>query len=112
MDIFKRKVSRMKLTIKHLNDANLSMKHFAALVGSNDGTVTRYLQGKNVKPESIDKIEIGASVLAETGLVWPDLKHVPTKAGKATYEKNKKKADKLDKKFATAYKKAVKKAGL
>lgn len=112
MSIFKRKVSRMKLTIKHLNDASLSMKHFATLVGVKDHTVSRYLQGKNLKQESIDKIEVGASVLVETGLVWPNIKHIPTEAGKATYEKNKKKSDKLDKKFATAYKKAAKKAGL
>lgn len=98
----------MKLTKKMLEKANLSKTHFAKLAGVDPSTIDRYFVKKNQKPETIEKIELAAQTLKETELLWPYVSHVPTPEGHKVYLKNKKKSDSLDKKFATALKKAVK----
>lgn len=100
------------LTTKQLNKANLSMAHFSRLIGVSDKTIGRYFIGKTKGEETLQKINIGAQVLAELDSVWPDIHYTPNAKCAKEYEKNKKKSDRLDKKFATAYKKALKKAGL
>lgn len=97
---------------KKINQVNLSVTHFEKLIGVSTGSVGRYMIGKLKKEESIKKIEVGAQVLSELGLVWPSVKYVPNNEKLIKeYEKNKKKSEKLDKKFQTAFKKALKKAG-
>ena len=62
---------------------------------------------------AIKKISIAIDVMDELGLVWPTVRYIPGDEKRIKeYEKNKKKADKLDKKFTKAYEKALKKAGL
>ena len=100
----------MKLTIKTLKNANLSDRHYAQLVGVSAASIQKYFAKKNQKLEIVRKIELGAAVLAETQFVWPDIRYVPTAKIAKQYAKNKKASDRLDKKFATAYKKALKKA--
>lgn len=99
--------------VKIIKEANLSMNHFSKLIGVGGGTVSRYLTHGNIKPETIRKIAAGLVAIKETNLVWPDIHYVPnnTKIEKQ-YTKNKKKSAAVDKKFATAYKKALKKVNV
>lgn len=100
----------MRLTIKALKNANLSDRHYAQLVGVSAASVGKYFTKKNQQLDIIRKIETGAAVLAETQFVWPDIRYVPTVKIKKQYAKNKKASERLDKKFTTAFKKAMKKA--
>lgn len=99
------------LTVDILKNANLSNQHFATLVGVSVGTLGRYFTG-NCTANNFNRIEIGAQILIETEMVWPDIKYIPNAKTVKGYEKNKKKSDRLDKKFATAYNRALKKAKL
>lgn len=100
------------LTSKQLNKANLSMNHFSRLIGVSHNSIGRYFIGTIKSEENIQKINIAAKVLAELDLVWPTVRYIPNAKQIKEYEKNKKKLDKLDKKFVKAYEKALKKAGL
>lgn len=98
----------MKFTKKALEAANLSVSHFARLIGVNASTINRYFAKMNQKPESIEKIELAAQVLKESELIWPSIAHEPTENGHKVYLKNKKKSDSLDKKFVKALNKSMK----
>lgn len=98
----------MKLTSKILEDANLSLTHFARLAHVHVGTVDRYFIGTNKKPECVNKIELAAQVIVDNEFVWPDIAYKPSGTGYKIFIKNKKKSDSLDKKFETAFKKAAK----
>lgn len=99
-----------KLKANTIQNYNLSFSHFSKLIGVDSATVNRYFIGKCNNFDVIRKIEIGGIVLEELGLEWPSIKYIPSEAGRKQYAKNKKVSDRLDKKFATAYKRALKKA--
>lgn len=99
-------------TVKILKEANLSCSHFANLVGVSRDSLEYYICGRNARPETVKKIAAGIVAIKEADLVWPDIHYIPNQKCIKEYEKNKKKSDRLDKKFTTAYKKALKKAGL
>lgn len=94
-----------------LDRHNLKKARFCRLTGVSVSTLERYSAGLVKSDEIIKKIEVARKVLEELDLVWPDVHYIPSseKLIKA-YEKNKKKAEKLDKKFTKAYEKALKKA--
>ena len=101
------------ISTKKLEKANISCKHFEELIGVSRGTVGRYLIGKVRKEELITRVEVGAQVMSELGLVWPNIHYIPSSEKLIKeYQKNKKQSEKLDKKFKTAFVKAMKKAGL
>ena len=102
-----------KTSKKNFDQFGISKARFAELIGVSRTSVYRYFHGELKGIELIKKIEIGCEVLCEMDTVWPVLVYIPgSEKHIKEYEKNKKKAEKLDKKFLTAYKKALKKAGL
>lgn len=102
----------MKLAVKIIEDANLSKSHFCRLVGVHHRILMRYLNYENLDEETNHKIATGLLTLKDSEIVWPDIHYIPNKGMEKQYKKNKKESERLDKKFATAYKKALKKAGL
>ena len=98
----------MKLTKSLLKKSNITKTHFANVVGLAPMTVTRYLNKENICDKTRIIIETGAKILKEEEFVWPNINYMFTPSGKASYKKNKKKSDSLDKKFTTAFNKAMK----
>lgn len=98
---------------EQLDYYNLKMTRFCRLTGISQSSAGRYSIGTLKGDEIIKKIEIAADILSELNLVWPDVRYIPGNEKRIKeYEKNKKKAEKLDKKFVKAYEKALKKAGI
>ncbi len=105
---FLEKGNIMRLTKKALKTANLSKSHFVKLIGVHGKTLDRYFAKEKMLPITKKTIEIGAKVLKETELVWPDIHYGFTKTEKAEYKKNKKKSDTLDSRFKKAFDKEMK----
>ena len=94
----------MRLTLETLSDSNISIRHFAELINSDDLTVKRYLNhSKKQRISSIRKIELGSDVLIFNNLVWPDLNYTPNTKSEKTFSKNKKISYELDAKFREDY---------
>lgn len=96
---------------EQLDCYNLKQARFCRLTGISKTALSRYSIGTLKNEETLRKIKIAADVLSELDLVWPDVRYIPGNEKLIKeYEKNKKKAEKLDKKFTKAYMKALKKA--
>lgn len=99
--------------IDRLGFYNITKTRFSRLTGVCDNSLGRYSIGTLKSEAAIKKINIAIDVMDELGLVWPTVRYIPGDEKRIKeYEKNKKKAEKLDKKFVKAYEKALKKAGI
>lgn len=103
----------MRLTLETLSDSNISIRHFAELINSDDLTVKRYLNhSKKQRISSIRKIELGSDVLIFNNLVWPDLDYTPNTKSEKKYSENKRRSYELDDIFRQDYKKREQKGKL
>lgn len=98
----------MKSNSKFFKEHNISRSHFAKLIGISHTTLSRFEKGFFVNPDTKKKIMTGFDIMNELNLVYPDIRYINNEKYEKIYNKNKKKSNSYDKKFATAFKKAMK----